>query len=139
MSVLRDQGMYAVKGQMCSRLFPRKKGPYKRCLHISNVCCRVMNIDLSADGVGVGTKARSDMALPFAAVRGTCGFKGHVSLIYVAMGPNIAIADVTSGVRRMVGGTRCVRPSSGRTIVVIGTRTVFDVVSGLFAKVGVLT
>lgn len=76
--------------------------------------------------------------LPFAAVRQTCGLKHGVRLTYFAIGPKLGIASVRPRMRHVVGRTRFVSPSSGRTVVMLGARTVFSVVSGLFAKVHVL-
>lgn len=137
-SVHRTQGIYIVNGQVCRDLFGPKRGPYNGCIEMSKVCCRIVKVSSSRKSVGVRKETSRTIALPFAAVRRTCGLKKRVSMMYFATGRNIGISRLRPGVRRVVGTTRCVTPGSGRTIVCLGTRTVFSVMSGLFGNVGVL-
>lgn len=56
-------------------------------------------------------------------------------MMYFVVGPKMGIGSIRPRIRHLMGTTRCVTPSSGRTIVLLGTRTVFSVVSGLVVKI----
>lgn len=138
MSMHRKHGIYIVNGHICRDLFGPNRSPYNGCMQMSNVCCRIVNVYISRKGVGVRNQTSRTIILPFDAVRRTCGVKGHVSIVYCAIGPKGGMDSLRPRVRTVLGRTRCVSPSSGRTIVGLGTRTVFSVVSGLFANVRML-
>lgn len=137
-SVHSRQGIYIVKGHVCRALFPKKRSPYKGFVRIGNVCCQMVKMDVTMKGVSVRKRSRASIVVPFSAVRRGCGFKRGIRLLYCATHGKCSVNRMRGGMRRIIGGTRLVRPSSKRTIVLIGTRTVFDVMSGLFSNVQVL-